>query len=325
MDFEALRSDFQRDGVVKLTQFFTPEELAHCRRCFDEALNTPERKLQHTAYADGTVYNPASGYRGPNGSFRVLLDQTPQIAKTVQAAWGTSKNVWYYDHEIFNKAYEPGSEWTNGLVRSSNRSDTPFHQDTRVVAFAGEHLANLWIPFADLPAKNALQCVRGSHRGPLYNAEGYNFSKAMKDNEKTSKLDYIPEKVEDYSPEDIASWDLKEGDAILLHSGTVHGGGPVDENVPVRNALVLRMFGDCCFFTKEIGIFSVGRMYRGVQHGDHFSRVPGTMHILGSENPEEDWRAVAPPGADFLDSETGKPWWAVKEATGGGQAGMAKL
>src|SRR5262249_57146895 len=68
--------------------------------------------------------------------------------------WG-SEHVWYFAEEVFLKAGGRGSR-------------TPWHQDTSYLPWAGMHWGNAWISFESVPKQNALEVVRGSHRGTLY-------------------------------------------------------------------------------------------------------------------------------------------------------------
>lgn len=275
---EKLSAEFRENGAVKLTGFLDEEALRHCRFCFDEIIAKPDHKLPPSTYKDRTYYNPSTGYRGSDDLLRGLLDVTPFTA-AVQKLWNTSKNVWLYDHETFNKAF--GGGVVDGRKRQESDCITPFHQDTRVIAFAGEHLANIWIPFEDLPAENALQCVKGSHHGPLYDFFGFNYDVQRPSKDKpTPKYNPMPE----FPPEQVLKWDMKRGDVIVLHTGTIHGGGPVGPECPVRNTLVLRFFGDKCFYNSELGAYSDDSSYSkvgGLQHGDHFSKAYPEFHLLG--------------------------------------------
>jgi len=44
------------------------------------------------------------------------------------------------------------------------------------------------------------------------------------------------------------SWDLEPGDALLFHSGSLHGGAPVTPDCPDRHTLVYRFYGDKLFY-----------------------------------------------------------------------------
>ena len=47
---------------------------------------------------------------------------------------------------------------------------------------------------------------------------------------------------------DIISFDMKLGDAIVLHPGALHGGARVDQSFSCRRTLVLRLHGDDAFW-----------------------------------------------------------------------------
>src|SRR5262249_35047522 len=55
------------------------------------------------------------------------------------------------------------------LLNAAGRgSRTPRHQDTSYLPWAGMHWGNARISFDSVPQQNALEVVRGSHRGTLY-------------------------------------------------------------------------------------------------------------------------------------------------------------
>lgn len=154
--------------------------------------------------------------------------------------WG-SERVWYFAEEIF-------------LKKGGNAARTVWHQDTSYLPWAGDHWANAWITFQTLPKKNALEIVRGSHRGPRY--DGSTFRDPDKPTEALHGGDAWP-RMPDIEAErklnpgayEILSWDIEPGDVLVLHPGALHGGGPIDAATPERNTLVLRFFGDDATFS----------------------------------------------------------------------------
>ncbi|MGN5477559.1 hypothetical protein ACTMU2_13720 [Cupriavidus basilensis] len=96
--------------------------------------------------------------------------------------------------------------------------------------------------------------MRGSHLGIQYNGNSYT------DPGKPTKPLWLNtrlagssgyrgrERAKDPNSWDVLSWDLEMGDALVFHSGALHGGAPVTPDCPDRHTLVYRFFGDKLFY-----------------------------------------------------------------------------
>lgn len=71
----------------------------------------------------------------------------------------------------------------------------------------------------------------------------------------------------------------------MLHSGAIHGGGPIGRDFPERSTLVLRFFGDDCWYQTLPRLAGAAR-HRGVEDGDHFSFSSKWLRLLGPGVPE---------------------------------------
>ena len=231
---EAMRQAFSRDGAFKAEGLLSAAELAECRRCFDFNLANPgPTALDVYKGTSDEQYNDL-------GTAKSLEVYGPMLKKLdfadfVADLWG-SEHVWYFGEEIFVK--------DGGKV-----GRTLWHQDTPYFPTEGSHLANIWISFEALPARNALEVVRGSHVGPMYDGAAFMDSKdptrPLWGAEHLPRLpDIEAERAKDPNAWDVLSWDLEPGDAVVLHSGALHGGAPVDAACPTRHTVVLRFFGD---------------------------------------------------------------------------------
>lgn len=231
---DAMRETFARDGAFKAEGLLSAEELAACRRCFDFNLANPgPTALQLFEGSNDEQYNDLGTAKSLE-VYRPMLEGLG-FADFLSELWG-SEHVWYFGEEIFIKQ-------GGGVGR------TPWHQDTPYFPAEGAHLANLWLSFEALPAGNALEVVRGSHVGTMYDGAAF-----MDPDDPTRPLwgtgdlprlpDIEAERAADPSSWDVLSWELAPGDAVVLHSGSLHGGAPVDPGCPTRHTLVLRFFGD---------------------------------------------------------------------------------
>lgn len=304
------REEFRENGCVRLAGLLDHEALADCRRCFEFAVAHPSPiGGQHYKGQGGGFYEDSAGTKDSLPVFTELVNGGTAGAAIAHACldlWGDSKNVWYYDHEVF---------WKFG----GRGRGTPFHQDTGVIPFKGEHMAVIWISFGAVPKENAVEVVRGSHRGPLYN-EPQAFSlvpdiprdvPGMPDTRPLYTLDdhravgleevlpTLPDVVRDRESLDLVSFATAPGDVLVFHPHCLHGGAPVDANFPERHTLVLRFFGDDCFY-RTLPKVSEFKMYREyVREGDHFSKSKG----FGKNGS---WIRVRGPGLEDLGEGAGE-------------------
>lgn len=114
-------------------------------------------------------------------------------------------------------------------------------------------MLNIWTSFEAIPQFNALEFVRGSHRGVKYNGSSYNNAQ-----DHTAPLwlesdwprlpDIQADRAKDPASWDVFTWGLEPGDALVFHSGILHGGAPVTPDCPDRHTLVYRFHGDQMFY-----------------------------------------------------------------------------
>lgn len=230
---ESLRKSFQEDGAVLIKNALNAEQLARCRAAFDWAVENPGPNVTQMfagelkSHVDNA--NPLAKDR-----LDALVKDLP-FGKIFSEIWG-SKNVWYFAEEVFLKA-------------GGKSARTSFHQDTSYLPWAGAHWGNAWISFESVPKKNALEIVRGSHRGIQY--DGTTFMNAEDPTEPLHGEEFLPrlpaidaELARDPNAYDLLSWATEPGDVVLLHPHSLHGGAAVDSDFPARNTLVFRFFGD---------------------------------------------------------------------------------
>jgi hypothetical protein len=232
------RHDLAVDGAIVVRGLFSPERLEHMRAAFDYGIEHPS-KLHGYAF-EGTEQETFNDY-GNYDNRAVHLDTVKKLGLEdfVASLWG-SEHVWFVGEEIFIKK--------GGLGGRS-----PWHQDTSYSPVAGPHLLNIWTPFEKIPRKNALEFVRGSHRTIQYNGTSYNNARdhtqpLWHDTEWPQLPDIEAERAEDPSSWDVFTYDLDVGDALVFHSGILHGGAPVTPDCPTRHTLVYRFYGDQAYY-----------------------------------------------------------------------------
>jgi len=235
---EAMKRDLLRDGAIAVRGLFKPDQLKRVRECFDYAIAHPSPVAgQAFKGTDDAHFNDISN--SENAHKYIELIKELGLHDFIASLWD-SQNVWFLGEELF--------------VKSGGRCGrSPWHQDTSYLAANGDHLANLWISFESLPRENSLEIVRGSHRGIQYDGAAY-----LDPSDPTRPVwgdgtfprlpDIEADRKKNPASWDVISWALEPGDALVLHSGALHGGAPVTPACPTRHTLVLRFFGDKLFY-----------------------------------------------------------------------------
>lgn len=235
---EQQKQDLAIDGAIVLRGLFSPERLERLREAFDYGIAHPS-SLHGYAYkgTDQETFNDYGNYN--NRAVHLETVKALELGELVASLWG-SEHVWLVGEEIFVKK--------GGLGGRS-----PWHQDNSYSPVEGPHLLNIWTSFEKIPRKNALEFVRGSHRGVQYNGTSYDDA-----NDHTKPLwhktdwprlpDIEGERAKDPDSWDVFTFDLEIGDALVFHSGILHGGAPVTPDCPIRHTLVYRFHGDQTFY-----------------------------------------------------------------------------
>jgi hypothetical protein len=232
------RKAFAEDGAVLIEGFLKPEQLARCRAAYDWCVANPgPLAVELFAGTEKETHNENANPRAAE-LLNELVGSIP-FGELFADLWG-SKQVWYFAEEVF-------------LKKNGKGGRTPWHQDTSYLPWAGRHWANAWISFEAVPQANALEMIKGSHRGVLY--DGTNFLDAEDPTAPLHGGDALP-RLPDIEAErrtnpnkyDVLSWASQPGDMVVLHPGMLHGGAPVDQTFRDRHTLVLRFFGDDSFF-----------------------------------------------------------------------------
>ncbi|MEO1964668.1 phytanoyl-CoA dioxygenase family protein [Hyphomonas sp.] len=231
---EKQKRDLAVDGAIVVKGLFSPEGLKRMREAFDYGVAHPS-PLHGMAF-EGTPQETFNDY-GNYENRAVHLETIKELglAEFAASAWG-SEHVWFIGEELFIKK--------GGLGGRS-----PWHQDTSYFPIAGEQMLNIWTSFEEIPRKNALEFVRGSHRTIQYNGSSYNdasnHTKPLWHKTDWPQLpDIEAERADNPEAWDVFTFDLEVGDALVFHSGILHGGAPVTPDCPVRHTLVYRFYGD---------------------------------------------------------------------------------
>ena len=218
---------YRRDGAVKVAQALDAAALAELQAAYDWSLANPgpgasriRQKTQGLFYQD--LYNP-----GCAAAYAPRL-AAAGVADIAAAIWGSTE-VWFMYEQVF-------------LKEGGETRRTPWHQDSSYLAVAGDDLLVMWISFDPVGARDALEFVRGSHRGVLYNGSSFDVDDDTAPLHATDAVPRLPDIEADRAAFDIVSWPSEPGDVILFHPATLHGGAATHPGGR-RRTLTLRFFG----------------------------------------------------------------------------------
>jgi len=237
---EEHRQTFQDDGIVKLPGVLDSALLDELNACFDWAVQNPgptrigDTKGDEFTFVD--LGNPAGRQR-----YEEAITHGP-FAQIAGDLW-QSEFVGFLTEEVF---------WKKGKAER-----TFWHQDTPYAPWGGAHWANFWMPLSAHPAEYAIQVVRGTHTGVMYDGTTFNPQDPTEplwgDAADFPRLpDIAADLARDPSAWDVVSFDVVPGDIVVLHPNSLHSGGPADEHLPERRTLVFRFFGDQSFYSGHL-------------------------------------------------------------------------
>ena len=262
------REAFHRDGIARIEGALDATLLSRCRAVFDHSLGHPGTMTKRIY--PGTVHEHWADNINPavREQCRELV-RNPVFGEIVSEVLD-SPRVWYSAEEIFYK-------------KGSKVGRTPWHQDTSYGPYGGEQWCNLWISFESLARQNALEVVRGSHKGPQYDGSAYDDpddpAKPLHGGAWLPLPDIEREREADPASWDVVGYPSEPGDLIVFHPHSLHGGAPLDAACPVRHTLVLRFFGEDAIYrplpqTSDAiweGGTGVRDDYRGLEPGQRLS------------------------------------------------------
>lgn len=223
-----MRDRFRRDGVVHLAQALSAQTVARALEAFEWSLAHPgPGAAELPGHGGGRFYqdlaNPAALAR-----YEPLVRDT-EVAEVIAALWADSP-VWFMYEQVFAKS--------GGATRR-----TPWHQDTPYLPVRGRHLAVMWMSFEPVDPAHALEFVRGSHRGTLYDGSRFDPDDDTAPLYGDGSLPRLPDIEARRADYPIVSWATRPGDVIVFHPAVLHGGGATSAHGS-RRTLSLRFFGE---------------------------------------------------------------------------------
>ena len=255
----SLARRYEDDGVVLLEG----AALGAARAAYDWSLANPGPGATRFAQATrSTFFNDLYNPRCLEG-YREMLLASP-LPALIAGVWD-APDIWFMYEQVF-------------LKEGGETRRTPWHQDSSYLTIAGRHLAVAWISFDAVPRADALEFVRGSHRGTLYNGSAFAADDDTAPLYRESRLPRLPDIEADRASWDIVSWDVAPGDLIFFHLGVLHGGAGTEPGMR-RRTVSLRFLGPDVVYdgrprdekgAREGNDVALSGMYAGLRHGDPF-------------------------------------------------------
>jgi hypothetical protein len=257
---------YEQDGVVLLEGALDAAALADAQAAYDWSLANPGPGVTRFAQAtDATFLNDLYNPRCLEG-YRTMLEASP-LPDLIAGLWD-APDVWFMYEQVF-------------LKEGGETRRTPWHQDSSYLAIAGRHLAVAWISFDPVPRADALEFVRGSHRGVLYNGSRFELGDDTAPTHPTSPLPRLPDIEASRGDWDIVGFATMPGDVVLFHPAMLHGGAPTHPGGR-RRTLTLRFFGtDAVYDRREGGAGPrIAGFHQRLRTGDAF-RDPSFLRLRG--------------------------------------------
>jgi ectoine hydroxylase-related dioxygenase (phytanoyl-CoA dioxygenase family) len=252
-----------RDGVVHLPGALSAEALRELEKAFEWSVANPSpAAVRFYPDEDATFFEDTGGNH-------LDVARSTGIVDAVKRLWNVD-DVWYFGEQLFLK--EGGS---------SRR--TPWHQDTSYLRILGSQMAAVWVTLDPLPREHALEFVRGSHLGTMFNGSAFAAHDDTAPLYKQSTLPRLPDIQAARDDFDIVSWPIEPGDLLVFHLGILHGGAGTEPGLR-RRTLSLRFLGPDVTFDgrprDEVGAqegndAALAGVYGSLQHGDPFAPLLG--------------------------------------------------
>ncbi|TVS16908.1 MAG: phytanoyl-CoA dioxygenase [Gammaproteobacteria bacterium] len=218
---------YREDGVVHLPGVLSPQTLERAQEAYHWSLANPGPGAARLPDRNpGTFYqdlaNPAALTR------YAALTRACELPDLVAALWGESQ-VWFMYEQVFAKS-------------GAATRRTPWHQDAPYLPVRGDHLSVAWLSFEPVAAPEALEFIRGSHRGPIYDGSRFDPDDDAAPLYGDGSLPPLPDIEAQRERWPIVSWATEPGDVVMFHPAALHGGAATSENRS-RHTLSLRFFG----------------------------------------------------------------------------------
>ncbi len=237
---EQHRASFSEDGIVNLNGAIDAQLLTRLNECFEWAIANPGPTVNGHTQGDEFSFIDLANPAGRDMYEQVIADSA--LASLAADLW-QSKYVGFLAEEVFYK--------------KGRAAPTLWHQDTSYGPWIGPHWVNFWIPLVAHPAEYAIQVVRGSHKGVMYDGTTFNPKDPTEPMwGEAANFPRLPDinadRAKDPNSWDIVAFDVEPGDIVALHPHCLHAGGAADAGLPERRTLVFRFYGDESYYSGHL-------------------------------------------------------------------------
>jgi ectoine hydroxylase-related dioxygenase (phytanoyl-CoA dioxygenase family) len=228
VETDDLADRYARDGVVFIRNALTAAQLDLVRAAFDYSIAHPSAMAPQRP-SDGPVFFADNGNvaNWTSAPYSRLLADGP-FARLARRLF-VSEDIWFFNEQLF---------WKEG----GHVPRTPWHQDTTYFQFDGPDQAVFWMSLDPLQRDEALEVVKGSHLGVVYDGISSGAEGGRTPFYSQGGLPPLPDIEADRGAWDIAGWSFQPGDLLIFHPACLHGGGPARPGMR-RRSLTLRFCG----------------------------------------------------------------------------------
>jgi ectoine hydroxylase-related dioxygenase (phytanoyl-CoA dioxygenase family) len=241
---------------------FGPEALAKFQAAFEWCVANPTKVGRDMYPGSGARFHQDNGNPAALSRYVDLIAETG-LADIVAELFGVD-DVWFLGEQVF---------WKEGESRR-----TAWHQDTSYGNFQGDELAGFWITFDPVAKEDALEVVRGSHKGPLYTAVRFAPEDDTAPLYDGDVMPQMPDIERERDKWDIISWASEPGDVLVFHPSSLHGGAATHPGRQ-RRTLSMRFHGPNVRYAprpRAIGASLVGDIQsRGIELDREGHMKPG--------------------------------------------------
>jgi ectoine hydroxylase-related dioxygenase (phytanoyl-CoA dioxygenase family) len=275
-EIEAMAAFYEEHGVVKLPGLIEPEWTA---KILDVINDISQRADTPPPPGADFSFGKADGrmtirymWRGIPLIRDFMLNQ--DLAEPVARITRTRQLRFWFDLTFIHE----------GGQQNNMGAGTPWHHDVAAFTFKGMQLPSLWMALTPADAERSrLMFIDKSHKtAPGYYRTPDNIPPA--NGEKDGFLD-VPDfdRLIAEGKEQVVTWDVLPGDAIMIHPYTVHGakGNTGKDANSRRVAITTRWLGDDVRFIptsyakalKQVGIANSNIPMGGKPDGEYFPLV----------------------------------------------------
>ena len=217
---ESLADEFRENGVVFIGRALDPASLRMAEEAYNWSLTHPSPGAANfvTRNSSATFYQDLANPKAI-GAYRKMLEESP-AADIASALWG-KPDVWFMYEQVF-------------LKEGGESRRTPWHQDSSYLPINEQDIAVMWISFETVAKENALEFVRASHRGVLYDGSRFDPTDDTAPLYGNGVLPRLPNIEAERERWDIVSWAVQPGDVVVFHPAMLHGGAPTHGSIRRR-------------------------------------------------------------------------------------------